>query len=233
VKILVWDLPTRLFHWAFAGSFVVAYLTGETESLFPLHVFAGLLILVLIAYRLVWGLIGSRYARFSSFLYSPAAAIRYGLATLSGKASRHVGHSPAGSWAIYGLLLLGAGAAVAGLTTLLAGESYKDIHEVLANGMLAVVAIHLVGVAVASLAHRENLPRAMVTGQKEGAAEQAIKSPRYAAAAILIALVVGSAGIFLKGYDSTRQTLTLPFVGQPLDLSGNEGEGHHGHDDDD
>lgn len=233
MKILVWDLPTRLFHWLFAGSFVVAYVTGEAESLFPLHVFAGLLMLVLVAYRLVWGLVGSRYARFSSFLYGPAAALRYALATVSGKAEHHVGHNPAGSWAIYGLLLLGAGAAVAGLTTLLGGDSYKDIHEVLANGMLAVVIVHLVGVAVASFAHRENLPRAMVTGQKEGAAEQGISSPRYMAAAVLVALVLGSAGVFLKGYDSMQQTLTLPFVAKPLDLSGEgDGEGRHDHDDD-
>jgi len=231
MKILVWDLPTRLFHWLFAGSFVVAYFTAESDSLFALHVFAGLLMLVLIAYRLVWGLVGSRYARFSSFLFSPAAAVRYAFAALKGQATRHIGHNPLGSWAIYAMILLGAGSAATGLATLLTGEVFKEVHEVLANGMLAVVVIHLIGVALASLVHKENLPRAMVNGHKEGPVEEGIRSPRYLAAALLVALVVASAGLFLKGYDSAQQTLVLPFVGKTLDLSGQEGGGE-GHDED-
>lgn len=226
MKILVWDLPTRLFHWLFAGAFATAYLTAESETFFPLHVFAGLLMLVLVGFRLVWGLTGSRYARFSSFLFSPAAGAKYVFEVLKGKARRHIGHNPAGSWAIYALILLGAGAAASGLSLLFLGESFEDLHEALANAMMAVVVVHLVGVAVESLAHRENLPKAMVDGCKEGRAEDGIPSSRRFAGAVLLALVVSLGGVFLKGYDGAGQTLTLPLVGKTLSLASIEGEEH-------
>jgi Cytochrome b len=227
MKILVWDLPTRLFHWLFAGSFAIAYLTAESEAFFPLHLFAGLLMLVLVGFRLVWGLTGSRYARFSSFLFSPAAGAKYVFDVLKGKARRHIGHNPAGSWAIYVLILLGAGAAASGLSLLVLGESLEDVHEALANAMMAVVVLHLVGVAVESLVHRENLPKAMVDGYKEGETVQRIPSSRRFAGAVLLALVVGLGGVFLKGYDDVAQTLTLPLVGKTLDLASPEGGEHH------
>jgi cytochrome b len=226
MKILVWDIPTRLFHWLLAGAFAVAYLAGEEHSLLPLHVFAGLLILVLVAFRLVWGVVGSRYARFTSFLFSPREALRYVLAIFKGHAQRFICHNPAGSWAIYGLILLGAAASVTGLITLLSGESFKEIHEVLANAMLVLVIVHIVGVVIESLVHKEHLAKSMVTGYKEGKPEDGIASPRYLAAAILVALVASAGGIFLSGYDATQKTLKLPFVSQPLDLSHKESGDH-------
>lgn len=228
MKVLVWDIPTRLFHWLFAGAFAVAYLAGEEDSLLPLHVFAGLLILLLIAFRLAWGLIGSRYARFTSFLFSPLAAVRYAFEMVQGKARRFIGHNPAGSWAIYGLLLLGAASSVTGLMALLSGESFKEIHEVLANAMLLLVIAHIIGVVVGSVVHKEHLAKSMVNGHKEGNKEDGIRSPRYLGAVILLALVAGTGGIFLNGYDAARKTLKLPFISQPLNLAHEHGE--HGHD---
>lgn len=227
MKILVWDLPTRLFHWLFAGAFATAYLTAEFDSLFPLHLFAGLLMLVLLAFRLVWGLAGSRYARFASFRFSPAAGMNYLFEILKGHAKRHLGHNPAGSVAIYALLILGAVTAASGLSLLALGESFEDVHEALANAMLAVVAVHLIGVAVESLVHRENLAKAMVDGRKEGEAEAGIPSARPLAGAVLLALVVGLGGAFLKGYDGVHQTLALPVVGKTISLASPE-EGGHG-----
>jgi len=227
MKILVWDIPTRLFHWLFAGAFAVAYLTAEAESFFPLHVFAGVLMLLLVAFRLVWGLVGSRYARFSSFRFQPKEGAKYFLQVITGRAQRYLGHNPAGSLAIYALLLLGATAALFGLATLLVGESFKEIHEALANAMLGVVVLHLGGVAVESLVHRENLAKAMVDGTKEGQPDEGIPSSRLLAGAVLLALVVGWGGIFVKGYDSAQQTLTLPFIGKSIAMSHPEEEGHH------
>lgn len=231
MKILVWDIPTRLFHWLFAGSFAVAYLVDEEHTLLPFHVFFGLLILVLIAFRLVWGLIGSRYAQFSSFLFSPLTAMRYLMEMAQGKARHFIGHNPAGSWAIYGLLLLGAAASITGLLTLLSGESYKEIHEVLSNAMLVLVIAHIIGVVVGSLLHKEHLAKSMVNGYKQGNAEDGIPSPRYLGAVILLALVAGTGVIFLNGYDAAQKTLKLPFISQPLNLAHEEHEhGEHDHD---
>ena len=195
-SILIWDIPTRLFHWLFALSFTVAYVTAEADGWAGVHVFSGLLMLGLIACRVVWGVLGSRYARFSSFLFSPVAAFKYLLDTLRGKAERHVGHNPAGSWAIYLLLLLGVGTSVSGLSLLVVGEQFEDVHEALANGALAVVLVHILGVIAASLLHRENLLRAMVTGYKEGDEHQAIRSSRPVSAIVSLALVTASSAVY-------------------------------------
>lgn len=232
MRILVWDIPTRLFHWLFAAAFTVAYLAGEEDSLLPLHVFAGLLILLLIAFRLAWGLIGSRYARFTSFLFSPLAAVRYVFEEIRGTARRFIGHNPAGSWAIYALLLLGAAASITGLMTLISGESFKEAHEVLANAMLLLVIVHIIGVVAGSLVHKEHLAKSMVNGYKEGNTEDGIRSPRYLGAVVLLALVIGAGGIFLNGYDAAQKTLKLPFISQPLNLAGEEHEPGDHHDED-
>lgn len=222
-SILVWDIPTRIFHWLFAFSFTVAFVSAEAESWVAMHVFAGLIMLGLIAYRLIWGIVGSRYARFSSFLFSPAAALRYLFATFGGKAERHVGHNPAGSWVIYLLLLLGAGISVSGLAMLSAGEQFGEVHETLSYGALAVVGVHVLGVIAASLLHRENLPRAMVTGRKEGEEPQSIASARPVAAVAMLALLAAFSVSYWKGWNAQAQTVKLPFIDQPLAL-GEQGD---------
>lgn len=233
-SILVWDIPTRLFHWLFALSFTLAYVTAEADGWAGVHVFSGLLMLGLIACRVIWGIVGSRYARFSSFLFSPLAGFKYLFDTLQGKAERHVGHNPAGSWAIYLLLLLGIGASVSGLSLLIAGEQFEGIHEALANGALAVVVVHVIGVIAASFLHRENLPRAMVTGYKEGDEHQAIRSSRPVSAIVLLALVAAFSVVYWKGWDAQTQSVTLPFLSQPLALGEHDRNGatHGEHDDD-
>lgn len=226
-KILVWDIPTRLFHWLFALSFTVAFITAEFDGWIAMHVFTGLLMFFLIVWRMVWGIAGSRYARFSSFLFSPVTAITYLRDTLQGKAKRHVGHNPAGSWAIYLLLLLGLGISITGLALILVGEQFEDIHEVLSYGALGVVVVHILGVIGASALHRENLPRAMVTGYKTGENTQGIPSSRPAAAMLMLVLMVLFSAVYWKGWDPQTQSVTLPFLNQPLAL-GEQGEnGEH------
>lgn len=195
--ILVWDLPTRLFHWLFAGSFAGAWLTSESEGLAPLHVALGYTLMALVAFRLVWGLAGSRHARFASFMSGPAAALRYLQSLRAGTPEHHAGHNPAGALAIAALLLLGAMTAGVGLALQvgLGGEGLehllKETHEALASLMLGVVGVHLAGVALGSIAHRENLVRTMVTGRRLGRAADAIRSARPMSAFVLLAAVVG------------------------------------------
>jgi len=191
-KILVWDLPTRLFHWLLATSFVGAYLTAETERYRDLHLLLGYTLLGLILFRVVWGLAGTRYARFSQFLYGPARILAYLKSLFSGQPEHYVGHNPAGALAIF--LLLGLGVLTAASGVLLyfgigGEEAFEEVHEVCANVMLAVVLIHIAGVVVSSWLHRENLVRAMLTGYKSGDAEQGIHSARTWVAGILLAVV--------------------------------------------
>jgi cytochrome b len=212
MKILVWDIPTRLFHWLFAGAFAVAWLTSDSDSWLNLHVFAGYLMLGLLGFRLIWGFIGGRYARFASFRFNLKEGVAYLMQVLAGTARRHIGHNPAGSWAVYLLLTLGLLAGLSGMITLggqegqgplaawvpyWAGEAFKEVHEALASVMLGVVVLHLAGVALESWRHRENLPRAMVTGRKEGAPAAATPSRRLISALLLLVAVgAGTAGYF-------------------------------------
>ncbi len=181
-EIKVWDPLLRLFHWLLAGAFFVAYLT-EDEWLTP-HVWAGYLILGLLVFRIPWGFIGPRHARFSDFVAPPRAALAYLKDLFHGKARRYLGHNPAGGWMIVLLLSSVALTCITGLMVYAAedqagplagwlgsaGEGWEEIfeetHEVLANFSLALVFIHLAGVLVESLLHHENLVRAMITGYK-------------------------------------------------------------------
>jgi cytochrome b len=188
-RILVWDWPTRIGHWAMAIAFIVAYATGESEEWRLVHVMAGGALAGLVVFRLLWGLVGSRHARFGTFMRSPKAALAYVTNLLRGQPEHYTGHNPAGGWAIVGLLLLGLGTAVSGwpLYQDIGGEWLEELHEGVVNFMLLLVGIHLAGVVVGSLAHRENLPRAMVTGYKMGGTNEAISGGRIWAVPLLIA----------------------------------------------
>jgi len=178
---LIWDLPTRLFHWVLAGSFALAWITAEADEWLAVHVFCGYLMLGLVAFRLLWGVVGSHFARFTSFWFSPKQAIHYLKEVASGQAARHIGHNPTGSWAIYILLTLTLVVAASGWITLGADEQqglaagwfsfsqaklFKEVHEIVATLMLVVVGGHIAGVVVESVMHKENLARSMVTGLK-------------------------------------------------------------------
>ena len=167
-RILVWDIPTRVFHWTLALSFAGAFLTAETERFRDVHVALGYLMLGLITFRLVWGFAGTRYARFASFLFKPAQVVSYLRSLLQRQPEHYVGHNPAGGLAIFLLLALGLMTTISGVLLYqeVGGEVFEDLHEGAANFMLAVVGIHIAGVAVSSLLHHENLVRAMVTGYK-------------------------------------------------------------------
>jgi cytochrome b len=196
-KILVWDLPVRVGHWLLAATFMVAWLTAESETWRLVHVGAGYAMAALILFRLVWGLVGSRYARFASFVSSPRAALDYLRGLVSGRGQHWIGHNPAGGYAILALLGLGLLSAGSGwLTYQDFGEWAEELHEALASAMLAAVGIHLIGVLVGSLAHRENLVASMVNGRKRGEPGKAIARP-WGWAVLLQLLVAGAAAVYL------------------------------------
>lgn len=100
--IKVWDILIRLFHWSLVICFVIAYLTAEEENSW--HIYSGYAVLGLVIFRVLWGFVGTQYARFSNFLYSPGHVARY-LKNLSAKNPEHyIGHNPAGGWMIIALL---------------------------------------------------------------------------------------------------------------------------------
>lgn len=180
--IKVWDLPVRLFHWALVGAFFTAYFTED--ELLPVHVWAGYTVLALWCFRIAWGFVGSRHARFSDFVCTPAASFAYLKSVLFAHPRRYLGHNPAGA-AMIVLLLLGllattcSGLAVyaadQGLGPLAAWipkgegafeEFWEEVHEFAANATLALVLLHVCGVYAESIMHKENLVRAMFHGYK-------------------------------------------------------------------
>ncbi|WP_322521445.1 cytochrome b/b6 domain-containing protein [Guyparkeria halophila] len=182
--ITVWDRFVRLFHWLLVAAFFTAYLVED--DLLGGHVWAGYLVFSLVVLRLAWGVVGSRHARFSDFVRRPGELLVYLKSILSGRARRYLGHNPAGgamvialigsllATTVLGMLLLGSepGNALHGVVNALglAGETgeeaLEETHEFFANFTLALVGLHVLGVLFSSLAHRENLVRAMITGRK-------------------------------------------------------------------
>ncbi|HAN54929.1 MAG TPA: cytochrome B, partial [Betaproteobacteria bacterium] len=156
-KILVWDVPVRVFHWLMVLSFAGAYLTAESERWRLLHVSLGYTMAGLVGFRIVWGLMGTRYARFSTFVRGPKAVARYLGAMLRGQPEHHTGHNPAGALAIVALLGLTLVVTASGWATYndIAGDWLEEVHEAAANVMLAVIGVHVAGVLLSSWLHRE------------------------------------------------------------------------------
>lgn len=190
--ILVWDLPVRVFHWLLALSFAGAYVTAESERWRLVHVTLGYTVGGLIVFRLLWGLIGTRHARFASFVRGPAAVLRYLRSLLSGQPEHHVGHNPAGALAIVALLALGAVLVFTGWSTYneVGGDWLEELHEGVANTMLAVVLVHIAAVLLSSRLHHENLVRAMITGRKQGEPTESARRPWRVLGVLLLAAVL-------------------------------------------
>jgi cytochrome b len=190
-EIKVWDIFVRTAHWLLVAGFATAYFSGGDPIW--LHSSAGYLIAAIVVLRVIWGFVGPEHARFVNFVKTPGAVFAYLGDLIHLRSRRYVGHSPAGGAMTVALLVLMLATATFGMMDLAltkgqgplsywlqpstavtaamaAGDRirgpFKDVHELLANITLAFIILHLGGVALASLAHRENLPRAMVTGRK-------------------------------------------------------------------
>lgn len=192
-KVLVWDAPVRVFHWLMVLSFAGAYVTAESERWRLLHATLGYTMAGLVAFRLVWGLVGTRHARFASFVRGPSAVLRYLRSLVAGRPEHHAGHNPAGAMAIVGLLGLTTVVSAAGWATFneLGGEWIKEVHEAAANLMLALVGIHVAGVVLSSWLHHDNLIGAMVTGRKAGSPQDGVRSAWHSVAVLMLVAVLG------------------------------------------
>jgi cytochrome b len=198
--IRVWDLPTRVGHWLLAVAFLVAWITGDSEEWRLVHVMAGATMVAVVLYRVAWGFVGTNYARFNQFVMHPAAVVAYLKSLLGGSPEHHTGHNPAGGLAIVALL---ATTLVTGAVGWLAyqdfgGDWLGEFHEGAANFLMALVGVHLAGVAIGSLAHGENLPRSMVTGLKRGEASEAITGTKPVALVVLLIWVVAAAWLLSR-----------------------------------
>jgi cytochrome b len=167
-EVRVWDPLVRIFHWSLVIGFAVAFVSGDEWD--KLHIQVGYAIAGLIAFRLIWGFIGPKHARFSDFVTRPSRVLAYLRDTVALRARRYIGHNPAGGAMVVALLVMIA--AICGTGYMMTTDAFwgvewvEEVHEAAANLTLALIAVHVLGVIVASFEHRENLVRAMVTGRK-------------------------------------------------------------------
>ncbi len=174
--VRVWDRAVRVLHWTLVVS--VALSAVGLIALFGVHQPAGYVALAAVLLRLVWGAVGSRYARFAQFVRGPRAALRYARAVAARREPRFIGHNPLGGWMVVALLLCIVGLAVTGwlyTTDMFFGdETVETIHRGLAWTLLGFVVAHVAGVLFTSLRHRENLVAAMFNGAKRAPAQDDI-----------------------------------------------------------
>lgn len=170
-EIRVWDPLVRVFHWSLVTLFVFAFATGD--ALDRPHEIAGYAVLGLVVFRIAWGFMGSKHARFRDFVRRPSQIRAYLAEALRFRSRRYIGHNPAGGAMIVLMLtmVLVISATGIGLTTdAFWGSAWMEAaHETAVNLTLVLIGLHLTGVVVSSLAHGENLVRAMITGRKRPA----------------------------------------------------------------
>lgn len=215
VRVRVWDRPTRLFHWALVLCLAGSWITAE-QGMLEWHERFGLTALALIVFRLIWGLVGGEFARFSSFVRGPGAVVRYVRETVAGRHPEHVGHNPLGALAVVALLLLVGTQATLGLFAnddiLYEGPLYHlagyelsgtltGLHHQLFDILLIVVVVHVVTVIAYMLFLRDDLILPMITGVKQMAPEdvpgRVRRTPWWVALAILAFCAAGAYGITL------------------------------------
>jgi cytochrome b len=209
-RVAVWDLPVRLFHWLLAALIAAAWWTGEHEMV-EWHYRAGLAILGLLVFRLVWGFIGSSTARFSGFVRGPRAILDY----LRGRSAFTLGHNPLGALSV--LALLGLVAAEVGLGLFASDEDgfltgpfaafvgdetaerLTGVHEELFDYLVVMVAIHVAAILWYLVVRRKNLLRPMITGT--GDAPAATEPMRPAGAGrLLAAAAIAAAVVYVVGW---------------------------------
>lgn len=223
---LIYDMPTRLFHWLFAGLFIAAFLIAKTvddeSPIFSYHMLAGLLLSFTVLLRIAWGFFGSKYARFASFALHPKDLLAYFGNILSGKKRKWAGHNPASSWATLSMLALSLGLGATGY--LMASgqkEDFEDVHELLANGFLVVVLMHVAGVILHALRHQDGIAMAMFNGAKSDIPQvETISNSRPAVALLFVGLVAVFTLHLARNFDGQKQTLN--FFGTTLQLGENE-----------
>ena len=189
--IKAWDPLVRVFHWSLVFFFLLAFATEDDWM--NLHVWAGYAIAMLIGFRLLWGIIGTRNARFLTFVKSPQIVMQHLRSMLSLKASHYLGHNPVAAVMVIALLASISLVAFSGMVLIAVegqgplagtlfvganGKAMEEIHEFFANFTLLLVFLHVAGVVVSSLLEGENLVKAMITGRKKARQQWADVNPQ-------------------------------------------------------
>lgn len=230
MKQFVYDLPTRLFHWIFTGLFLVSFVIAQTvdddSPVFSYHMLSGIILSFAVILRIVWGVIGTKHAKFSGFDLNPQHLFNYFKGILSGDKRRWAGHNPASSWAAIVMMVLALASGVTGylMTTGPNKETFEDAHELFANTFLIVAILHVLGVVLHTIRHHEMIGMSMVDGKKVDVPQtEVIASSRSGVGLLFLALMAAFTIHLINNYNT--QARTLNFLGSTWQL----GETEHEH----
>lgn len=212
----VYDLPTRFFHWSFGGLFVGAFVIAKTfdddSAQYPYHKILGLTLAFAVVLRILWGVVGSRYAKFSSFALRPTELFHYFKNFFDLNAKRYWGHNPASSWAALTMMCLALGLALTGflMSQDINKDFFEDIHEVLSYVFVTIAGLHILGVIIHTIRHKDPIGMSMIHGKKQVTAEEAavVAGHPFVALIFLVLVVIFGANL-VKNYDPTTGKLQV------------------------
>jgi cytochrome b len=204
MTIPVWDLPTRLFHWLLVVLVAVCFVTARAGiNAMQYHEWSGVMILMLLVFRVIWGVVGSQPSRFADFIKGPGTVRRYTLGLLKGNSGPCLGHNPLGGWSVLAMLLAVLLQACLGLfanddiitegplylwVSKSTSDSLTRIHRLNQYVIMGLAAIHLFAILYHLFVKGENLIKPMFTGVKPrtGAEPSPAMAPSWLAAAVAV-----------------------------------------------
>ena len=208
----MWDLPTRLFHWALVVLVAVSLYTGNVGGLreMEVHTLAGYGVLALVLFRLGWGVVGSSRSRFRDFMRGRAAVVAYARDLIAGPHRPAIGHNPLGGWSVVAMLASLLVQAVTGLfahddiftkgplakyVSKAISDGLTKVHDANANLLYLLIGVHLAAVFGYLLIHRENLIRPMLTGRKAATAGTVGEDGAFASSWKALGLLAAAAAV--------------------------------------
>jgi cytochrome b len=213
MKQLIWDLPTRLFHWLLVislfSAFGFAKVAEKETPAFYIHVVFAVLVMLLMVWRIFWGFAGSRNAQWRALVVSPQKALNYFKEVAAGRSSYYAGHNPGSSFVILimmgliGLILL-SGVLVA------QAEFLEEFHEIAPLILMGFVILHVGGVLKATKMNQQNYILAMFSGYKKAEAKDAIAKAHFLAAILMLIFIFGPWVYFIKGFDRNTAIFKAP-----------------------
>lgn len=225
---LIWDWPVRVFHLCFAGGWVAALaislFSSDSGRVFPYHSLIGLALGWLVVLRIVWGFFGSKPARFGSFVSGPRRTVAYMNDALRFRETHFAGHNPGSAWVILAMIGLTIAQVVTGLFVGAGRRDFREVHEWLAYAMIGLIVVHLLGVALHTLRHRELIGLSMIDGKRMCGTESAISSSRPVVGVLGALFIAGFCYGIYRNYDAVRMTTKLPLVGVEVRIGESEAD---------
>jgi len=214
-KVRVYDWPVRIFHWVFVGLFVAAFFIAKVydddSTQYPFHMILGITLAFSVMLRIIWGFVGSRYARFSSFKLNPKELVGYIKDLFNKNGKVFLSHNPASSWSAIIMMACSLGLAITGFLMVNGQKEFsEEVHELFGNLFVVSAIAHVAGVIFHTIRHKYPIGLSMITGKKQSEDSSAGIEKNYFIVGFIFLLLTSSVAIHLfKNYDPITKSLTV------------------------